>query len=98
MAINHFKFSYVGPGIETELDETVKMIKKPSMMIAGVVLNKSCFDLFKKIKTVKSHRSDYYGFPFMNIWDGIAIFIKRYQRGNRVFYDIAKLGEYLNES
>lgn len=98
MAVNQFKFSYVGPGLETEREQTIKLIKKPSCLVAAIVLSFGDFDHFKKTNIIYSKYSAFYGYCSSTVWDGAVVYRKKHQRGVRMFYDLTKLSEYLNGS
>ncbi len=96
MEQNNFTFHYIGRDYETEREQTIKLIKNPSLLVVGIVLNLCDFNHFKKTKNIYSRHSAFYGYSSSTVWNGAVVCTKKHQRGVRMFYDLHKLGEYLN--
>lgn len=71
------------------------------MMIEGIVVNQRVYNQLKKqipekkSTTESSVPSDFR--PFTNDWGAISIYVKKYQRNGKIFYNRQQLLDYLKD-
>ncbi len=76
-------------------------------VVVGAVLNKTTYEKLKNKSTLHvaqqtpwRHNNGGWSIRHLTatIYDGVVVFVKKHQRGTRLFYDLTKLSEYLNGS